>query len=109
MQTIPSPIAGTLGALRIALAQSLGANLIGFYLYGSLTQRAFDPRHSDVDCLVVVRRDLSATQFRKLKARLAAAAVDDPWMRRVQMQVLVQRSLLRSDTRGALYQFGVLQ
>ena len=109
MRAIPSPVAGTLHALTSALAEILGANLVGVYLYGSLTQGAFDPARSDVDGLVVVRRDLSDAQFRKLQTWLDGAASSDPWMRRVQMQVLVQRRLLRPDTRGALYQFGTLK
>lgn len=106
---VPSPVAATLRALTTALDEILGASLVGVYLYGSLTQGAFDPARSDVDCLVVVRRDLTDRQFRKLEARLAERAGSDPWLRRVQMQVLVQDRLLRTDTRGALYQFGTLK
>jgi predicted nucleotidyltransferase len=108
MSAVPSPVAATLRALTVALDQILGSTLVGVYLYGSLTQGAFDSARSDVDCLVVVRRDLSDTQFRKLRAWLAWAAASDPWMRRVQMQMLVRGRLLRADTRGALYQFGTL-
>src|ERR671936_496362 len=104
MTAVPSPVAGTLRALTAALVGILGANLVGVYLYGSLTQGAFDPARSDVDCLVVVRRDLTDRRFRKLQAWLAEAAAADPWMRRLQMQVLVRGRLLRPDTRGALYQ-----
>jgi hypothetical protein len=39
---------------------------------------------------------------------LAEAAVVDPWIPRLQMQVLLKGRLLRPDTRGYLYQFGVL-
>ena len=38
----------------------------GVYLYGSLTQRAFDARRSDVDGIVVTRRVLTASEFRAL-------------------------------------------
>jgi Domain of unknown function (DUF4111) len=91
------------------LEQCLGSSLTGVYLYGSLTQQAFDPSSSDIDCLVVVRRDLGDGQFRRLRAHLARAASTDPWMRRVQMQILRRGRLLARDRRGALYQFGKLR
>jgi predicted nucleotidyltransferase len=109
MRSVPPPIAGALRALTAALDQILGSSLVGAYLYGSLTQGAFDPARSDVDCIVVVRRDLTHARFRELAAWLAHAAAADDWIRRLQMQVLLRGRLLRSDTRGALYQFGVLR
>ena len=109
MSAVPSAVAGTLRSLTGALDGILGANLVGVYLYGSLTQLAFAPARSDIDCLVVVRRDLTHAQFLKLRTWLAQAAIADPWIPRLQMQVLVKGKLLRADTRGCLYQFGVLR
>jgi predicted nucleotidyltransferase len=109
MRGVPSVIAGTLRALTVALRSILGTKLVGVYLYGSLTQRAFARSRSDIDCLVVVRRDLSDAQFRRLRTWLARAAIADPWIPRLQMQVLRKGKLLRPDTRGCLYQFGVLK
>ncbi|HEX5436680.1 MAG TPA: aminoglycoside adenylyltransferase domain-containing protein [Gemmatimonadaceae bacterium] len=105
---MPHRLAATLRALTAALDQILGSSLVGAYLYGSLTQGAFDPARSDVDCIVVVRRDLTDAHFRALDAWLAQAAESDDWIRRLQMQFLVRGRLLRTDTRGALYQFGTL-
>jgi len=109
MRNVPSRVATSLRKLSTALQSILGANLTGVYLYGSLTQRAFDAARSDVDLMVVVQRDLSNTQFRRLEAWLADAALADPWVPRLQMQILVRGRLLREDTRGALYQFGALR
>lgn len=106
---IPLPIADSLQGLAAALDQILGPTLVGAYVYGSLTQRAFDPARSDVDCIVVLRRDLTGPQFRTLDAWLARAAECDDWVRRLQLQVLVRSRLLRPDTRGALFQFGALR
>jgi predicted nucleotidyltransferase len=96
-------------ALTRALDGILGASLFGIYVYGSLTQRAFARRRSDIDCIVLVRRDLSDAQFRKLRTWLAQAAISDPWITRLQMQVLVKGKVLRPDARGYLYQFGTLE
>ena len=90
MSAVPSAVAGTLGALTDALDGILGANLVGVYLHGSLTQLAFAPARSDIDSLVVVRRDLTHAQFLKLRTWLAQAAIADPWIPRLQMQVLVK-------------------
>lgn len=105
---VPAPVARTLRALTAALRNILGGNLVGVYLHGSLTQRAFVPARSDIDCLVVVRRDLGDAQFRRLRAWLAAAAARDAWIPRVQMQILRVGKLLRPDARYCLYQFGAL-
>lgn len=109
MRGVPASVAASLRRLVQALDQILGAKLTGVYLYGSLTQRAFASAHSDVDLLLVVERDVSERQFRQLQAWLAAAAISDPWVPRLQMQILVRGRLLREDTRGALYQFGELR
>jgi aminoglycoside adenylyltransferase-like protein len=106
---VPSAVAGTLRVLTRALDGIFGANLVGVYLYGSLTQRVFAPARSDIDCIVVVRRDLTDAQFRKLRTWLAQAATVDPWIPRLQLQVLLRGRLLRSDKRGYLYQFGALR
>ena len=109
MKGVPSPVAATLRRLASALDQILGSRLTGIYLYGSLTQQAFDAARSDVDCLVVLQRDLTKAQFRRLQAWLSEAALADPWVHRLQMQFLLRNRLLRTDTRGALYQFGALK
>jgi predicted nucleotidyltransferase len=108
MSAVPSAVARTLRALTGALRSILGANLVGVYLYGSLTQRAFARNRSDIDCLVVVRRDLSDARFRKLRTWLTRAAIADPMIARLQIQFLRKDKLLRADTRACLYQFGVL-
>ena len=102
-------VRGTLRRLTRVLDTILGASLFGVYLYGSLTQRAFDPARSDIDCIVVVRRDLTDAQLRKLRQWLAEAGLVDRWIPRLQMQLLLKGRLLRPDARGYLYQFAALR
>jgi predicted nucleotidyltransferase len=109
MSAVPSPVADTLRALTDAVEKILRSNLVGVYIYGSLTQGTFDPARSDVDCLVVVHRDLTQAQVRQLRAWLARAARTNSWIPRVQMQLLRRAWLLRPDARGYLYQFGKLR
>jgi hypothetical protein len=101
-------VSDLLRELTTHLPVTLGRNLVGIYLYGSLTQRAFDPRRSDVDLIVVTRRDLSEAQFRRLGAWLARASESNPWATRLQMIFLIRDEVLTMDSKACLYQFGKL-
>lgn len=48
----------------------LGGELVGIYLHGSLAMRCFNPARSDVDILVVTRRQMSVEVKRELIALL---------------------------------------
>lgn len=108
MVQLPAKLNALLQDLTAQLPVLLGRNLVGVYLYGSVTHGAFNPKRSDVDCIVVTRRDLSDAQFRKLDAWLARAAKSNSWTARLQMLFLVKNELLIMNTSGSLYQFGVL-
>ncbi len=95
--------------LATRLPALLGRNLLGVYVYGSLTQRAFDARRSDVDCIVVTRRELSEAQFRRLGEWLRRAAESNPWAARLQMTFLLRDEVLTMDSKACHYQFGVLK
>lgn len=105
---VPAQVSDLLDEITTRLPVILGRNLVGIYLYGSLTQRAFDPRRSDVDLIVVTRRDLSDAQFRRLGAWLARAAESNPWATRLQMIFLIRDEVLTIDSKACLYQFGKL-
>jgi hypothetical protein len=109
MARIPAEVSALLSELATRLPAVVGRNLVGVYLYGSLTQRAFDPARSDVDCLAVTRRDLSDAQFRRLEAWLARLARSNPWASRLQMTFLIRDDVLTMNSRACHYQFGVLR
>jgi hypothetical protein len=94
--------------LTAKLPVILGRNLAGIYLYGSLTQRAFNPKRSDVDCIVVTNRDLNDAQFRRLETWLARESKSNPWIARLQMTILIKDQILTMNSRACLYQFGKL-
>jgi hypothetical protein len=104
----PAQVSALLRELAARLPVILGRNLVGIYLYGSLTQRAFDPRRSDVDLIVVTRRDLTDAQFRRLGAWLARASESNPWATRLQMSFLIRDEVLTMNSKACLYQFGKL-
>jgi hypothetical protein len=105
----PAQVVRLLRDLTAHLPIILGRNLVGIYLYGSLTQRAFKPKTSDVDCIVVTRRDLSDAQFKKLGAWLTEAAKSNPWFARLQMSILIRDQLLIPNSQYCLFQFGELK
>jgi hypothetical protein len=110
MARIPAEVSGLLRDLAANLAIILGRNLVGIYQYGSLTQHAFNPKRSDIDCIVVTQRDLSAAQFRRLRGWLASTAKSNSWAAtRLQMTFLIRSEILTMNSKACLYQFGKLQ
>ena len=96
-----------LGSLGNALQAALGRNLVGLYVYGSLTQDAFDPRCSDVDCVALIRRGLGSKVVSGLRRQLRHLR-NEPLLRRLQLTILVRDELLQLNGQGWLYQFGRL-
>jgi hypothetical protein len=109
MAHIPTKVSALLQDLTAHVPVILGRNLVGIYVYGSLTQRAFNPKRSDVDCIVVTQRELSDSKFRKLDAWLARAAESNPWAARLQISFLIKDEVLTMNSTGCLYQFGRLK
>jgi hypothetical protein len=105
----PTHLSVVITGLKTELPRLLGRNLVGIYLYGSVTNTSFNPKRSDVDCLVVTERDLTDTQFRKLKRWLERTAKLNPWTTRLQMLFVIKSKLLTMNAKATLYQFGVLK
>jgi Domain of unknown function (DUF4111) len=105
----PVQLSALLRDLGAQLPILLGGNLVGIYLYGSLTQAAFDPKRSDIDCIVVTKRALSEAQFKRLRAWLTLAAKSNPWTSRLQASFLLRDKVLTMNAPSCLYQFGRLK
>src|SRR5262249_6504972 len=108
MAQLPTALAALLDALKNQLPALLGPNLVGVYLYGSLTQGAFDAQRSDADGIVVTRRPLTQRQFVVLRRWLRGIADSNRWARRCQLTFLLKEQLLVMDADACLYQFGRL-
>jgi hypothetical protein len=102
------PVTTFLDHLAAELQADLGMNVRGLYVYGSLTQNAFDARRSDVDCVAVIRRRLRPAVESRLRTGLRRLRARHSWTRRLQLTILIQRELLRFNGDGWLYQFGRL-
>jgi hypothetical protein len=77
----------------------LGENLVGVYLWGSLTYEAFDETCSDVDCIVVTRRDLDAREFAALDAWFTNTGRRNRWVQRVDMRFVIDGEFLDKNSR----------
>ena len=106
MKQVPKEVSELLEEVRVRLPVILGGNLTGVYLYGSLTQNAFDPARSDVDCVVVTAGELSDEQFKELGEWLAKLEKENSWAARLQMQFLLRDEVLVMNSKACLYQFG---
>jgi hypothetical protein len=106
--SFPTEVTPLLAKLPEALKHLLGTNLVGFYVYGSVLEPAFDPARSDVDCIAVTERALTDVEYRQLNDWLTEAATADPWVMRLQLSCLNKSSVLAEDATACLYQCGVL-
>ena len=100
MPRIPSKLSSLLQSLTVQLPVLLGRNLVGVYLYGSVTHNGFNPKRSDVDCLVVTRRDLSDAQLRRLGGWHAHMEKSNPWTSRLQISLTICRILYSTEKRS---------
>jgi len=54
------------------ISGDLDANLVGIYLFGSLTYNDFNPKRSDIDLVVILQKPVTAkklAQIKKLRKR----------------------------------------
>ena len=63
----------------------LGENITGIYLFGSLSYNAFDPKRSDIDLLVVVKRPLTLEEGQNVKKlHLKIEKKHQNWAKRIE-------------------------
>lgn len=72
----------------------LSGNLVGIYLWGSLTYDAFDETCSDVDCVAVTRRDLDDREFSAVDEWFRNQGRHNPWVRRIDMRFVINQEFL---------------
>ena len=94
MESTSSDIEELLVRLVSGQTQALGDDLVGVYLFGSCVTGDFDPRISDVDTVVALRADLTATQLAALE-RLHRDIVEEMpgWEDRIEVVYLARRAL----------------
>jgi predicted nucleotidyltransferase len=98
-ENIPADLSELLQAITADFPALLRENLVGVYLWGSLTYDAFDETCSDVDCIVVTRRDLDAREFAELDAWFTKTGQRNPWVHRLDMRFVIDREFLDKNSR----------
>ncbi|MFZ0591786.1 MAG: aminoglycoside adenylyltransferase domain-containing protein [Bryobacteraceae bacterium] len=96
---IPKDLSDLLQAMATDFPTILEGNLLGIYLWGSLTYDAFDETCSDVDCIGVTRRDLDDCEFSKLEAWFDNKRGESRWVDRIDMRFVIDREFLDKRSR----------
>lgn len=91
----PHPaVRAILETLRERIPSTLGKNLVGIYLKGSLALGDFNPRTSDVDLLVVTDEPVSAEDFPVLAAmHERIQALPNPYAKEVELAYVPVRAI----------------
>lgn len=101
--TLPSNIPDDLSHLLRQMTGEfpviLRENLVGIYLWGSLTYEAFDQACSDVDCIVVTSRDLDRGEFSSLEKWFNEGTRRNPWVKRLDMRFVIGNEFLDKSSR----------
>lgn len=88
----------TLRLLLDEVCAILGADLVGLYLYGSLSSGDFDPDSSDIDFVVATARDLPASLVARLDVMHQRMAESGQfWARRLEGWYIPLAALRRFD------------
>ena len=91
---IPDDLADLLRIVAAELPGILPGNLVGVYVWGSLTYDAFDETCSDVDLVAVTERDIDPREFSELEAWFAGKAKQNRWVRRIDMRFVIDKEFL---------------
>src|SRR6267378_1590455 len=98
-KNIPKDLFNLLEAMATDFPAILHENLVGIYLWGSLTYQAFDETCSDVDCVGVTRRDLDDREFSELDAWFKTKVEQNRWIKRIDMRFVIDHEFLDKASR----------
>jgi predicted nucleotidyltransferase len=98
-ENIPKDLRELLQEIAASFSSILLDNLVGVYLWGSLTHEAFDEQCSDVDCIVVTRRDLDEREFLELDQCFKNARKHNRWVKRLDMRFVIYDEFLDKSSK----------
>ena len=96
---IPNDLSDLLHTMAADFSAILRENLVGLYLWGSLTYDAFDETCSDVDLVAVTQRDLDAREFSELDAWFTSKKELNRWVARIDMRFVIDHEFLDNSSR----------
>jgi len=98
-KNIPNDLRDLLQAMAADFRAILSRNLVGIYLWGSLTYGAFDERCSDVDLVTVTARDLNDREFSALDEWFQHQAEQNRWVKRLDIRFVIDHEFLDKTSR----------
>jgi hypothetical protein len=98
-QNIPEDLSDLLHRTATDFPVILKQNLVGIYLWGSLTYDAFEETCSDVDCIIVTSRDLDDREFSELDTWFTNTAMCNRWVKRIDMRFVIDHQFLDKTSR----------
>jgi Domain of unknown function (DUF4111) len=98
-KNIPEDLSDLLQAMATDFPAILLGNLVGIYLWGSLTYNAFDATRSDVDCVGVTQRDLDDREFSELDQWFKNKKEQNRWLERIDMRFVIEHEFLDATSR----------
>lgn len=99
LMDVPEDLSKLLKAMATDFPAILRGNIVGIYLWGSLTYNAFDETCSDVDCIGVTRRDLDDREFSKLDEWFKNKQEKNRWIDRIDMRFVIDGEFLDRSSR----------
>jgi hypothetical protein len=105
---LPDEFRGPAERIRTGLIDTLGEQLTGIYLYGSVLDSSFVPLRSDLDLIAVTESELTQEDLSRVGAWFAGELAEDPAFERIQVSFLIRDRVLQDDPGACLYQFGSL-
>ena len=107
-ENIPEKLFALLEAMARDFPSLLKDNLVGIYLWGSLTYDGFDERCSDADAVVVTRKGLNKREFSALDEWFGNQLKKNPWTGKLDMRFFIDGEFLDKNSRCVGYHFGKL-
>lgn len=98
-KNIPKDLSDLLQEMATDFSVILRDNLVGIYLWGSLTYEAFDETCSDVDCIGVTQRDLDDREFSELDEWFKNKGESKRWVKRIDMRFVINHEFLDKSSR----------
>lgn len=107
-ENIPENLTVLLHEMASDFPSLLENNLVGIYLWGSLTYKAFDERCSDADLIVVTQGEISEREFSALDNWFSKQLVKNPWTGKLDMRFVIDKEFLDKTSTCCGYHFGQL-
>ena len=108
MNNVPDNLSSLLAQMANDFPLILEENLVGIYLWGSLTYGAFDERCSDADCIVVTGRAIDEREFSALEIWFEKLLEQNPWAGKLDMRFVIDNEFLDKTSTCCGYHFGKL-